>query len=136
MKTLAGLFLALLTVTAGCAQKDWIDRTLVTVDVTETWEGVDGFSTPTSLELEQQASTIKGFIRDSGTRIVSMAGPIEGTVAGDVLRFKNARGDVEGELTVSGDEMSGTISRAGYGGTRRISLRRVDPSSPPASPPR
>jgi hypothetical protein len=40
MKTLAGLLLAtLLTMTAGCEQKDWIDRTLITVDVTGTWTG-------------------------------------------------------------------------------------------------
>jgi hypothetical protein len=43
MKTIAGLFLAtFLTMSVGCAQKDWIDRTLVTVDVTGTWYGALG----------------------------------------------------------------------------------------------
>jgi hypothetical protein len=31
--------LALLIVVSGCARSDWIDRTLVTVDVTGTWQG-------------------------------------------------------------------------------------------------
>jgi hypothetical protein len=40
MKTFADLHLAtLLMMTAGCARKDWIDRTLITVDVTWTWTG-------------------------------------------------------------------------------------------------
>ena len=60
-------------------------------------------------------------------------GPIEGTVAGDVFRFKQTNGTAEGELTVSGDEMNG---RATIGIPDRLYLRRVDPSSPPASPPR
>jgi hypothetical protein len=43
MRTLAGLLLTtLLTLNAGCAQKDWIDRTLVTVDVTGNWSGSVG----------------------------------------------------------------------------------------------
>jgi len=39
-RTMASLILAL-TVLAGaaCARKDWIDQTLVTVDVTGIWEG-------------------------------------------------------------------------------------------------
>jgi len=48
-------------------------------------------------------------------------------------RFKNARGSLEGEVTVSGDEMTGQIGTAF--GTRGVSLRRVD-SSPPAPPAR
>ena len=40
MKTLAGLLLTIMVMMiASCAQKDWIDRTLVTVDVTGTWSG-------------------------------------------------------------------------------------------------
>ena len=135
MKTLAGLFLALLTVSAGCSQKDWIDRTLVTVDVTGTWYGsVRGgsFSSANFLfELEQQGATVKGSVGFSpGTRV-----DIEGTVAGDVFRFRNARGNVEGEMTVSGDEMSGRIS-GGYWGTTQFSVRRVVSSSRPSTPPR
>jgi hypothetical protein len=129
------LVVTALVLGSGCAQKDWIDRTLVTVDVTGTWEGsAKGLSL--KLELEQEGSTVKGFVRYRGVNPLpggSTGGPIDGTVAGDVFRFNDSRGSVEGELTVSGDEMSGLVS---YFGQQRISLRRADPSSPPASPPR
>jgi hypothetical protein len=126
------LVAATLIFAAGCAKQDWIDRTLVTVDVTGTWYGgVRGSSMILLFELEQQGATVKGSVQFApGTR-----GDIEGTLAGDVFRFRNARANVEGEMTVSGDEMSGRIS-GGYLGTRQISVRRVDSSSPPASPPR
>jgi hypothetical protein len=148
MKTLAGLFLAtLVALTAGCAQKDWIDRTLVTVDVTGTWygrgsggSGTTGVATAGfAMQLEQQGATVKGSIfPPSGAGAGTFSGPIDGAVAGDVFRFRNARGDVEGELTVSGDEMTGRMSRAGQGsgGTFPVVLQRVNPSSPPTSPPR
>jgi hypothetical protein len=43
MKTIAALLLATLVgLTAGCPRTDWIDRTLVTVDVTGTWYGALG----------------------------------------------------------------------------------------------
>ena len=52
-----------LTVTAlvfgsGCAQTDWIDRTLVTVDVTGTWYGSTGggIGREIFLELKQEGS--------------------------------------------------------------------------------
>jgi hypothetical protein len=142
MKALIGILIGTtLLIGSGCAKQDWIDRTLVTVDVTGTWGMVEGLSTSTSFELEQRGSTVKGFIR-AGTvaTTATISGPIDGTVAGDVFRFRSPRGDVEGELTVSGDEMTGMLSRAGAGiagaGSLRISLRRVDPSSPLASPPR
>ena len=135
MKTLAGLLLATLLVTsAGCAQKDWIDRTLVTVDVTGTWYGGvrgGGATTDLMFELEQRGATVKGSVQYTpGTR-----GDIEGTVAGDVFRFRNARANVEGEMTVSGDEMNGRIS-GGWFGARQFYLRRVDPSSRPSTAPR
>ena len=132
------LIAAALVFGAGCAQKDWIDRTLVTVDVTGTWygRGGGGWTSPEmSFELEQQGSTVKGYLRVPTTvgAMGNLTGPIEGTVAGDVFRFRNARGSIEGELTVSGDEMDGVVS---FLGQRQASFRRVDPSSPPASPPR
>ena len=40
VRTFARMLLVLaIARTIGCAQKDWIDRTLVTVDVTGVWEG-------------------------------------------------------------------------------------------------
>src|SRR6266511_1530509 len=124
MKTFVGLLLtALLALSAGCARTDWIDRTLVTVDVTGSWYG----NTPGNaiqLELDQQGSTVKGFIQFPGG-IGQPAGryqpgPIDGTVAGDVFRLKDSRGSVEGELTVNGDEMSGRATI--FAGSQPLSL--------------
>ena len=141
MKTLAGLLLAvLLTMDAGCARTDWIDRTLVTVDVTGTWYGRAGGSATGGgsfdFDLKQQGSTVKGLLRYRGSTSISgdPSGPIEGTVGGDVFRFRDTRGSLEGEMTVNGDEMIGLISTQ-YG-RRPLSLQRIDPSSLPASPPR
>jgi hypothetical protein len=136
MKTIAGLLLTtLLTMSASCAQTDWIERTLVTVDVTGTWEGSTGTGIGFLFELEQQGSTVKGFMRltagSSQNPMGIKPGPIEGTVAGDVFRFRQTNGSVEGELTVNGDEMNG---RASFGYIRQFSLRRVDPSSRPGPP--
>ena len=118
---------------SGCTKQDWIDRTLVTVDVTGTWYGSPGGSTLAhpgefSLDLKQEGATVQGFLQSktgSGTA-GPIGGPISGTVAGDVFRFTDTRGVMAGELTVHGDEMSGTVQ---VGGSRPITLRRVDPSS-------
>jgi hypothetical protein len=140
------LIAAALLLGSGCAKQDWIDRTLVTVDVTGTWEGsvsgVPGYGSPRDLlfELVQQGATVKGFMRLPSGGSSSAAGysrvnpgPIDGTVAGDALRFRLTNSSLEGELTVSGDEMNGTVS---ISGTRPLFLRRVDPSSLSGSPPR
>jgi hypothetical protein len=132
MKILAGVLIAAaLAIGSGCASSDWIERTLVTVDVTGTWHGrlPGGLVNLVWFELEQQGSTVKGFMRFGGPGYVgTTSGPIDGTVAGDVFRFKNTRGTVEGELTVSGDEMNGQASFPGAGSSGRISLRRVESS--------
>ena len=136
MKSPVGMLIAAtLVVGFGCAKQDWIDRTLVTIDVTGTWQEYSAGQAPFRLELEQQGSKVKGFVR------LQMApgmgenptGPLEGTVAGDVFHFSK-RG-VEMELTVNGDEMHGLL-RTMFS-NRQIAFRRVvDPSSPPASPPK
>lgn len=131
------LIVAALAFGSGCAQTDWIDRTLVTVDVTGAWYGTAAGDY--WFELEQQGSTVKGSIKfTTGSGWQSggaLSGPIDGTVAGDLFRFSGARGSLDGELTVSGDEMNGRIWSAQWG-TRPFSLRRVDSSSRPGSPPR
>jgi hypothetical protein len=141
MKIVAGLLIAAaLAFVSGCAKTDWIDRTLVTVDVTGTWYGAvvsvgtAGGSASLLFEPDQQGSMVKGLVRviERGGLGTGIGGPIEGTVAGDVFRFRDMRG-AEGELTVSGDEMNGRVSLLGG---RPLSLRRVDPSSRPGSPPR
>ena len=124
----------------GCAKTDWIDRTLVTVDVTGTWYGYGTSSATTSggmsgnveiwLELEQEGSRVKGSYRQKPDQSSNVSGPIEGTVSGDVFRYRLVRGSSDIELTVSGDEMNGQTS------DRRFSLRRIDSSSLPGSPPR
>ena len=138
MRIVARLLLATaLAFGAGCARTDWIDRTLVTVDVTGSWAGEGASARDVVLELEQKGSTVKGFTRGYSRGVGCQGtdvGPIEGTVAGDVFRFRDSRGCIEGELTVSGDEMDGKAST--FAGSRPFSLRRVDPSSRPASPPR
>jgi len=136
MKTIAGvLILAALICDSGCARTDWIERTLVTVDVTGTWSGSVGETGGSNaygtlwFELEQQGSTVKGDLQIVGRRFVglpSTSRPIVGTVAGDVFRFKQQGSTVEGELTVSEDAMTGQVW---LGALRLISLRRVDPST-------
>jgi len=119
----------------GCARTDWIDRTLVTVEVTGVWSGkayiphaVSGRIVDVRLELEQQGPKVKGSIRPSGSipwRSLdqsSTAGPIEGSVAGDVFEFRETSGHIRGELTVSGDEMTGQIVE---NVTYRVEMRRI-----------
>ena len=138
MKLLVGLLgVVTLVVASGCAKTDWIDRTLVTVDVTGTWSGsLHGVGTGSRellLDLKQKGSTVKGSVQVSPAAGM-MPDVIDGTIAGDAFRFRDSRGRLECNLTVSGDEMAGQVSF--QGSTSQISFRRTDPSSPPGSPPR
>ena len=131
------LIATILVVGYGCAKQDWIDRTLVTVDVTGVWRGAmsqlsTGSGGEARLELQQQGPNVSGQMQIPAGTIVS--GPITGTVAGDVFKFTDARGTLFGELTVNGDEMTGQYS--GPMGARPISLRRENQISPQVSPPR
>jgi len=142
MSTVARVLLAIGLVLGGfgCAKQDWIDRTLVTVDVTGTWDGT--MSAPggaggggVRFDLEQKGPIVTGQYRMVGRQSGGHLSPgtIEGSVAGDTFTFKDKRGNLSGELTVNGDEMEGSASSVAK---FKVSLRRVDPSSPPASPPR
>jgi hypothetical protein len=131
------LIVAILAFGSGCAKRDWIDRTLVTVDAAGTWYGTIGGASAAMgttlemwLELEQAGSKVNGSVRYKPDQSFNMSGPIGGTVSGDVFRYRQLRGPLDFELTVSGDEMTGLVSG------RPVSLRRVDPSSPPGSPPK
>jgi hypothetical protein len=127
-----------LVVSVGCAKPDWIQQTLVTVDVTGTWRSTEG--TLVELVLEQQGPKVKGSYQiafTTGTITIS-SGTIEGTVTGDVFQFRQTSsvtyGSVQGEMTVSGDEMSGELRGPGFfHGRRDGSLRRIDSSPPPRS---
>jgi hypothetical protein len=111
---------------SGCAQTDWIDRTLVTVDVTGNWYGtIKGNSAQEVwLDLKQEGGKISGSIRFRPDQSTGASGPIEGTISGDVLRYKMVRGSSYVELTISGDEMNGVMVG------RPISLQRTA-SAPP-----
>ena len=124
MKTIARVLLAaVLACGAGCATPpDWIERTLVTVDVTGVWSGrayiphgTAGLIIDVRLELKQEGPRVKGSMRPSGSiswRSVDLAppaGPINGTVAGDVFEFTETNGHITGRLTVNGDEMTGEV---------------------------
>ena len=127
-RLLARLLLAIsLAICLGCAKQDWIDRTLVTVDVTGTWYGTitstGGAYAGTQelwLDLEQAGSKVKGAARFKPDQGFAQSGPIEGTVSGDHFTYRLLRGSSFIELTVSGDEMAGLFSG------RPISFHRVD----------
>jgi hypothetical protein len=141
MKTIAwGILVAALVCGAGCARPDWIEQTLVTVDVTGVWEGtLTGTSGANvsnfwcSFNLEQQGSRVKGSVARCASTILDRAGgSIEGTVAGDVFSFRQTNGSLTGEITVSGDDMTGPVQNVLGRGT--LTLRRVGSSSRPNSP--
>jgi len=89
MKLIVGLLMvAAVAVNSGCAQKDWIDRTLVTVDVAGTWYGTitttGGAYAGTQelwLDLEQAGSKVKGAVRFKPDQGMAASGPIESTVS-------------------------------------------------------
>jgi len=134
MNTIARVVLvATLALGPGCAKSDWIQQTLVTVDVTGVWVGstVKG-DREVQLVLEQQGPQAKGYFRPLGPGLAThpwFEGPIEGTVAGDVFKFRLTNGTGVGEVTVSGDEMKGHVA---VGSPLPIFLRRVDSSAPPS----
>src|SRR5262245_28435770 len=84
---LAIAFLALTV--AGCAHPDWIEQTLVTVDVTGEWRGswassvpgVFAGNRPVGLTLTQKGPKVTGQIT-IGSQAEGPVGPIEGTVSG------------------------------------------------------
>jgi hypothetical protein len=114
MRMLTGLVLtALLAAGSGCARPDWIDQTLVTVDVTGVWRGAfaragaGGGKSNVELALQQSGPKVNGQLKGIST---AEYGLVEGTVNGDVFSFRTRRGDVTGELQVSGDEMVGPVT--------------------------
>ena len=81
--------MAWLLFASGCASRGWIDRTLVTVDVTGTWSGrPEGpqFGRPSEifLELKQEGPNVTGTLRSSTTQATSETGPLTGPISGTV----------------------------------------------------
>ena len=128
MRPLARLLLVLAIVsTVACAQTDWIDRTLVTENVTGVWSGSTEGSPvglQVQLELRQQGAKITGELKvpQPGTYSFGSGVPIEGNAAGDVFTFRDQGGVFSGELTVGGDNMVGRI--LSQWGVQRASLHR------------
>src|SRR5262245_34910164 len=140
------IIVMMLVIAAGCARRDWIESMLVTVDVTGTWAGVwtrgqGGVSVGTGqaeVTLQQVGPNITGWITViSGGRSWALPGlgslpqnaQPQGTVNGDVVRLSGP--GVEIELTVNGEQMSGTSTGPGTGA---IDLRRVGPGGREATP--
>jgi len=123
-------FLATALVLGSCARQDWIDRTLVTVDVTGVWQGTftgtrPGYSGGMELVLEQRGAKVTGSMKFPAGAVPFAMGsegvPIEGTVSGDTFSFRQVGGSTRGEFQVNGDEMIGSWVRQT---TQSASLRR------------
>ena len=120
MRAALGVITVVCVLASGCAQQkpDWIDRTLVTVDVTGVWEGT--ITAPASnlaieLDVKQEGAKvtgeIKGFRNFDGNRVPPI--PIVGTVSGDTFSFHEASGArqrLSVQVQVNGDDMTGSGS--------------------------
>ena len=130
------MLVTVLACASGCTRPDWIQQTLVTVDVTGAWVGwlgKGGLGAEVRLDLDQQGQKVRGTFRSfvsSNYGFEFPNGPLVGTVNGDVFSFEMTSGGrgVAGELTVNGDEMQGY---AAAGSRTPISLRRVSSTAPP-----
>src|SRR5262249_26593514 len=83
---------------------------------------------PVVLTLCQSGPRVRGQMT-MGSQAEGPIGPIEGTVSGDILSFHDLRNRLTGRLQVSGDEMTGAGTNAGFPAT--VTLHRHP--SPPAS---
>ena len=114
----------------GCASRhDWIEATLVTVDVSGVWSGEAPHPTlfvPFVLELTQEGPKVTGNMRISGY-FGGYGGPVEGRVTGDLFQFKQLNNPMYGEATVDGDEMKGVLRWWNLG---QFTLRRAERSQP------
>jgi hypothetical protein len=121
---------SLLFTALACARTDWIQETLVTVDVTGTWSGScvrPGTYAAGNIEMTLSGSRVTGQSRAMPGHV----SPIEGTVSGDVFRY-GSQGYQRGELQVSEDEMSGWAVVDNKSVT--CQLRRQASSESPRSP--
>ena len=123
----AGLVVpVLLFAASGCARPDWIEQTLVTVDVTGVWRGTSGRGGSgyaggnIELTLVQSGSKVTGQYK----ALIGGPVPIEGTINGDRLNLRTLQataGSLHAELQVNGDEM---IVRATVQGIMTWHLQR------------
>ena len=140
------LIILLVLASAGCARRDWVSDLLVLTDVTGTWEGtaetkpqgqrgVERFSDIT-MALQQRGSKVTG---ELSWRLGH--GRVEGVVTGEVLSFNAG---IIGELTVDGDEMTGTLFDPLFATTTKVEVctpcrlhfrRASSPAPSPSEPP-
>ena len=116
----------------GCARSDdWIERTLVTVDVAGEWARtwttralVNEGTGQIWLTLQQSGPKVTGQLKTVGRAFGSpkVDGPLEGIVSGDMFSFHYAGGRLDGAAQVTGDEMIGSMQ--GDRGDLAINLRR------------
>jgi len=116
-------------VSVGCAKPDWIQSTLVTVDVTGTWRSANGDFV---LSLKQEGPKVTGYMRRTGMGgILSVIeGDIQGAVTGDVFSWKQTAGTLTScvsDMSVSEDEIAGVV-HCHNASKRLVQLRRVDAS--------
>ena len=114
MTTRRGLIGLLALGCAGCAKPDWIESTLVTVEVSGEWTGswaTQGGASTIELSLQQAGQKVTGEVRYSGWNAPRFPrSRLAGTLTGDVLRFKAwGQGFV---LVVGDDEMRGSAQGA------------------------
>ena len=103
---------SLLFVASGCARPDWIEDTLVTVDVTGVWRGSAGRGGSAygggsvQLTLQQSGAKVTGNFRGAEGGDV----PIDGIVNGDKLTLTSSKSTrpFKADLRVNGDEMIGS----------------------------
>jgi hypothetical protein len=117
---------------AGCARADWIENTLVTVDVTGVWSGTYASSAGTSgaveLVLKQVGANVTGTITMKGLGFGSIGlaenVAIQGVVNGDVIRF-NATATLNNyDLVVNGEQMLGSFYLRSNRGTIEVLRKR------------
>ncbi len=104
LMAMVGLSASLALLVEGCAQRtDWVEGTLVTVDVTGVWKGrtTTGVTGEMEMTLTQRGAKVTGEGRIRADRVA-----IEGTVRGDMFSF-NAGGRLRAEAQIDGDRMSG-----------------------------
>jgi hypothetical protein len=138
MKSIGAMLLAIaMAIDSGCVTRpDWIDRTLVTVDVTGVWHGISeaglgGGNVALWLDLRQEGPKVTGSARPEG----GLSRSIEGTIAGDMFSFRSSGAVVTGEVTVSGDKMRGDlVVQMGNYTYRVLALQRVGTSRPDLPP--
>ncbi len=130
-KALLVLLAAVATLACGCARPDWIQSTLVTVDVSGTWVGTVTYTAgyynrgDATLTLQQKGTKVTGSVEIAKTSaLLHVDEEITGTVNGDVLRARSTSGRVQVELTVAGSEMAGPGSA--FGGRAQFVLRQKD----------